>query len=261
MKLNIQRYGESGPHLTILHGLLGSARNWHRAARELSNDFQLLIPDLRNHGDSPHGKHSIAAMRDDILELLEQEKISQTTLIGHSMGGLVAMDFAVTHPDLLNALIVVDIAPTAKLDRLLYIFDALQNIDLTQVSRREDADEQLRKNIEDSGVRQFLLQNLKRQEDGSYDWRCNLTELADFLMKEQKFQLNKEGHYSGPTLFLAGGASEVRVWEQKELIARYFPNYQLEVLDGVGHWMHFEAIDEFVKLVTDFIQQKSGSST
>lgn len=255
MKLNVQRYGDSGSHLTILHGLLGSARNWHRVARELSRDFQMLIPDLRNHGDSPHGKHNIAAMRDDVLELLDREQIEQTTLIGHSMGGLAAMAFAVTHPERLKALIVVDIAPVARLDGLSYIFDALQNLDLTRVDRREDAEEQLSEEIPNPGVRQFLLQNLKRQEDGSYAWRCNLTELADFSKNEQRFQLNKDDRYAGPALFIGGGASEHRIWEHENVIAHHFPNYQLEVLNGVGHWVHFEAMGEFVELVTHFINK------
>lgn len=255
MKLNIQRDGESGPHLTILHGLLGSARNWRRVARELSDDFQMLIPDLRNHGESPHGKHSIAAMRDDVLELLKQEEIAQTTLIGHSMGGLVAMDFAVAHPEALNALVVVDIAQVARLDSLSPIFEALQKIDLTHVSRREEAEEQLEADLPDAGVRQFLLQNLKRGEDGQYVWRCNLPELARFARNEHRFKLKEGDRYSGPTLFLGGGASDHRIWEHEDRIAQHFPEYRLEILEDVGHWVHFEAMNDFIELVTRFIKQ------
>ncbi|MCH8942382.1 MAG: alpha/beta fold hydrolase [Bacteroidetes bacterium] len=256
MKLNIRKYGADGPAVVILHGLLGSSQNWHSAATKLSKQFQILVPDQRNHGDSPHGTHTIERLSEDVLNLLNQQNIDKTFLIGHSMGGVAAMSFAFKKPQRLEGLIVVDIAPVAQLERMNWIFEALAAVDLSAVKRRRHAEKQLAENIQNPLVRQFLLQNLKRQEDGTYAWRCNLPELHDFIWKDGRFDLKESDKYEGPTLFIGGGRSEHRIAEKEELIARHFPNYQLTMIPNAGHWVHFEATEEFITIVTDFIFSK-----
>ncbi len=133
MKLNIKKYGTDGPAVLILHGLLGSSQNWHSAATKLSENFQILVPDQRNHGDSPHGDHAIERLSEDALNLLDQHNIDKAVLIGHSMGGLAAMLFAFKNPERLKGLIAVDIAPIAQLDRMDWVFEALAAVDLSEV--------------------------------------------------------------------------------------------------------------------------------
>jgi len=256
MKLNFRSYGEGTKNLVILHGLLGSSQNWHSAATKLSHQFQILVPDQRNHGDSPHAGHSIGLLSQDVLNLLDQQNIDKTFLIGHSMGGLAAMSFAFKNPERLKGLIVVDIAPVSQMDRMDWIFEALAAVDLSAVKQRQHAEEQLAINISSPLVRQFLLQNLKRQEDGTYAWRCNLPELHIFIQKDNGFELKESDQYEGPTLFIGGGRSEHRIAEKEELIARHFPNYQLTMIPNAGHWVHFEAPEEFITIVTDFIFSK-----
>ena len=256
MKLNVRKYGAEGPAVVILHGLLGSSQNWHSAATKLSEKFQILVPDQRNHGDSPHGDHTIELLSEDALNLLDQQNIDKTFLIGHSMGGLAAMSFSFKNPQRLTGLIVVDIAPVAQLDRMDWIFDALAAVDLSAVKQRQHAEEKLAVNIPSPLVRQFLLQNLKRLEDGTYAWGCHLPELHDFIRKDDGFELKESDRYKGPTLFIGGGRSEHRIAEKEDLIARHFPNYQLTMIPNAGHWVHFEATEEFITIVTDFIFSK-----
>ncbi|TDI93469.1 MAG: alpha/beta fold hydrolase [Caldithrix sp.] len=256
MKLNIKKYGTDGPAVLVLHGLLGSSQNWHSAATKLSKKFQILVPDQRNHGDSPHGTHTIQRLSEDALNLLDQQNIDKIFLIGHSMGGLAAMSFSFKNPQRLKGLIVVDIAPVSQMDRMDWIFEALAAVDLSAVKQRQHAEEQLAINISSPLVRQFLLQNLKRQEDGTYAWRCNLPELHIFIQKDTGFELKESDQYEGPTLFIGGGRSEHRIAEKEELIARHFPDYQLTMIPNAGHWVHFEAMEEFITTVTDFISGK-----
>jgi pimeloyl-ACP methyl ester carboxylesterase len=254
MKLHYRKYGKGTDYLIILHGLLGSSQNWHRVARALSDQFNIIVPELRNHGESPHGKHSFDLMRGDLFELLNHQQIDKPILLGHSMGGLVAMLFAFSYPERLRALIVVDIAPETHLTGMNYIFRALQNVDLTIVNRREDAEQQLAASIENQTIRQFLLQNLKRQDDGSYTWRCNLPELHRFIQNPERFKIRETDRYPGPVLFVGGGRSDYQLVEKENLIRQHFQNYQLIMIPNAGHWVHFQAMPEFVEVLNTFMK-------
>lgn len=254
MRLNFKKYGSVGPNLIILHGLLGSSQNWHTLAQQFGKEYRVIVPDLRNHGDSPHGEHSIELMRQDILQLLDEERISKCVLMGHSMGGLVAMSFAFAHPERLRALIVLDIAPEAPIGRMNWVFEALESVDLSRVEKRTDADRQLAKKIADPGVRQFLLQNLKRQDDGTYAWRCNLPELHRSVESADRFKPKARAEYSGPTLFIGGERSEHQIADKEEIIAKYFPNVELVMIPGAGHWVHVDAMEAFVEVVREFMK-------
>ncbi|MCG8604425.1 alpha/beta fold hydrolase [bacterium] len=256
MDLNYRIYGSGPLDLIVLHGLLGSSKNWDTAAKALGEKFTVVVPDLRNHGESPHGPHSVELMREDILQLLMDLNLDEVFLLGHSMGGLAAISFSFTYPAQLKGLIVEDVAPTTKMSSMVPIFDAMDAVDLGRVKRREDADEQLAKKIADPPVRQFLLRNLKREVDGKYTWRCNLPELRRFV-EETSFVLRQQDRFTGPTLFVGGGRSEHRIARQEEVIGRHFPGFQLRIIQGSGHWVHFEAMNEFVETVSDFLMEHS----
>lgn len=255
MQLKTRKYRSNNQNLLILHGLLGSSQNWHSVAQRFAEHLQVLVPDLRNHGESPHDEHGIQLMSEDVLDLLEQENIDKTVLMGHSMGGLAAMRFAFEHPGKLHGLIVVDIAPEPQLSRMNWIFEALESIDLSTVRKKEHADRQLAERITDAQIRRFLLQNLRRQEDASYEWQCNLPELHRFVRDEARFQVNKEDVYEGPTLFIGGENSDHKIAEREESIARHFPEYRLEMVKNAGHWVHFDAMERFVDIVRSFISE------
>lgn len=254
MQLQYRKYGNGPARLVILHGLLGSSQNWHSAAKKVSEQYGVVVPDLRNHGDSPHGEHSIELMSQDILELFEREQIATAILMGHSMGGWAAMWFALNHSERLRGLIVVDMAPLAQMGDLQNIFKALRHLDLSQLRSREEADRKLSESgIKSPVVRQFLLQNLKRDENGNFIWRCNLPELHRFIETPRQFKIGNNQTYDGPALFIAGGRSEYRIWEKEDVIKKHFPAAQIAVVREAGHWVHFENLDEFVDLVRNFM--------
>ncbi|MFI5322509.1 MAG: alpha/beta fold hydrolase [Thermodesulfobacteriota bacterium] len=252
MELNLIKAGISGPVVLILHGLLGSSRNWQRITRDLSTDSRVIVPDLRNHGDSPHGPHSIAAMRDDIARLIYTTCDEAPHLIGHSMGGLVAMAVATSNEAAIASLILVDIAPAGRTQGLLKILDTLMDLNLKSVSTRTLANKILSEKIPDPGVRQFLLQNLKRQDTGELAWSCNLPELRRFV-SEESFELSPRAVYEGPTLVLAGGRSEYRVWEHETLLKAHFPAMTLEIIEDASHWVHMDAPERFVSRIREWL--------
>ncbi len=251
MKLNYRKYGaaDSDSRLLILHGLLGSSQNWHSVAQMLSAQHLVLVPDFRNHGDSPWGEHRLDLIQNDISELLENEHIQRTFLLGHSMGGLAAMAFAFSHADRLHGLMVEDIVPSAPMVDLHTIFEALMNLDLSHLQTRAEADGRLRTSITNSATRQFLLQNLKRQQNGIFSWKCNLPELQRFMKEPHRFKIEENQKYLGPTLFVGGGRSEYRISESADKIRKYFPYAEVQTIPSAGHWVHFDAMAEFVAIV------------
>ncbi len=254
MKLTFNKFGFGLHSLVILHGLLGSKNNWNTVAKILAREHTVFVPDLRNHGDSPHGKHSIEAMTADVLDMLQDENIENAVVIGHSMGGLVAMKLAVDYPNRLRGLVVVDIAPTVSLNGLDTILDAMVNVNLRLAHRREDVDEQLKNQITSRTTRQFLLQNLKRQEDGRFHWRCNLTELQRFVQQNDTFTMAPEEKYLGPTLFIGGGKSAHQIGTKERLIRQHFPKTKIHTIQEAGHWVHFEAQQDFINEVSWFMK-------
>ncbi len=255
MLIKYDVYGSSQATLTILHGLLGSRQNWSSVADSLQSSLRILVPTLRNHGDSPHGPHSVEAMCDDVAGLHERSSISKTNIIGHSMGGLVAMSLATVKPESIRSLIVVDVLPQAEMARLKPVFQAMESVDLESVSRRTDAVRELAPQLPDPGVRQFLLKNLERKADGTYRWKCNLAELARWVRENKRVDLEAESHYDGPTLFIGGGKSEHQIARRQDLIAEHFPNYELAIIPDAGHWVHIDAPRQFIHVVSKFLTE------
>ncbi|MCI0481566.1 MAG: alpha/beta fold hydrolase [Candidatus Dadabacteria bacterium] len=259
MELNIIKSGSSGPEIVILHGLLGSSRNWQRIMRELSADCRVIVPDLRNHGVSPHGSHSIAAMRDDIVRLIETNCDEPPHLVGHSMGGLAAMAVSTSDTAAIASLTVVDIAPVRRTEGLRKILDALMELDLKSINTRADADRALSEKIYNPDVRQFLLQNLRRNTAGEFEWRCNLPELQRFVA-EETFELPPRAVYEGPTLVITGGRSEYKVWEHEKLLRAHFPAMILDIFEDAAHWVHMDAPDRFVKRLREWLDAHASKA-
>ncbi len=252
MQLFQREYGEGEMAVVVLHGLLGSAHNWHTVARNLSQRYRLIVPSLRNHGESPHAPHTTDAMVSDIHELLDRNRLDKAVLLGHSMGGMVAMRFAMLYPERLAGLVVVDVSPVAFVHRLLPVLQALTEVDLGQVKSKADADAQLAAQVAAVPVRQFLLQNLRRGPDGIYSWQCNLAELHNYVGTE-RFTLQEGQVYTENCLFIAGGRSELRIDQQADLIREHFPKADLKIIKEAGHWIHFEAREEFTAMVADYL--------
>ncbi|GAA0877835.1 alpha/beta fold hydrolase [Algoriphagus jejuensis] len=251
MTLNFKKSG-SGPPLVILHGLFGSLDNWFSIAKELVEHYTLYLIDQRNHGDSPHSDEwDYAAMVEDLKELLDADGLEKIYLMGHSMGGKTAMNFAVKYPERVEKLIVADIAPRYYPVHHESILEGLNSLELKSIQSRKDADEQLAKYIPELGVRQFLLKSLSRDSEG-FVWKINLPVITKNIENVGE-ALSEGSHFDGPTLFLAGANSNYV--QQKDLpdLEAHFPNYQLEFIANAGHWLHAEQPHAVVEEMRKFL--------
>ncbi|MCS4505113.1 alpha/beta fold hydrolase [Arhodomonas aquaeolei] len=242
-----------GEALILLHGLYGSGANWRRYARRWSRDYRVIVPDLRNHGRSPHAEPmDYQAMAADVARLIEAEPGGRAVVLGHSMGGKVAMALALTRPALVRGLIVADIAPVTYADNDHdTIIAAMLAIDLAKVGNRSDADGQLAERIDSQAIRQFLLTNLERADDG-WDWRLPLATLRRALPDILGWPaLN--GHWDGPALFIHGARSPYVDDAGRRAIAGYFPYHEMETIPEAGHWLHVEAPEAFKGAVEAFL--------
>ena len=243
-----------GPPLIVLHGLFGSARNWTSVARRLAARHRVYALDLRNHGDSPWADDmAYRAMAGDVVAFIDGQGLDRAALLGHSMGGKVAMAAALGHGPRVARLIVVDIAPVDYPPAFTSHVQAMQGIDLAAIGRRGDADGLLRDAIPEAPVRGFLLQNLVAR-DGAFDWRLNLAVLAAEMDRIMGFpaDLPDEG-YGGPTLFLGGARSPYIDSGHHGLIRRLFPAADIAEIADAGHWVHADQPESFTTAVGDFL--------
>lgn len=244
--------GEGDP-LILLHGLFGSLENLGGITQRLSDTWQVHALDLRNHGRSPHVEEmGYPAMADDVLRYLDKQGIDQAAVLGHSMGGKTAMELALAHPDRVSRLIVADISPVAYPPHHDAIIEGLTGLELAKIKSRGDADKKLAEHVEIPAVRQFLLKNLVRTDDGGYDWRINLDAIENDYPQIAEGP-TAQGPYEGPTLFLKGGDSDYIKDGHRDIVARLFPNAVLRILPGTGHWLHAEKADLFAKLCRRFL--------
>jgi esterase len=257
MKLHVRRLGAGRP-LLILHGLFGSGSNWQGIARALATQIEVWLVDLRNHGRSPHADEmSYPALANDVLELLDSERLSPAIILGHSLGGKVAMRLALQEPARVAGLIVADIAPVTYSDRFYHMVKLLQDLPLAEITSRVDADAWLGQWIGDGRLRQFLLQNLEFAE-GAYRWRVNLAAIARSLPEVFGFPDVPEGRaYLGPCLFIHGALSNFVRPEHDAVIKAWFPQAVIETLPEAGHWLHADQPQAFIALVEAFLQGAS----
>jgi esterase len=250
MKLYHQSQGTGRP-LIILHGLFGSSDNWRGVAKQLATQAQVIRVDLRNHGQSPHSDEmSYDLMADDVAELMADLNLQQVDVIGHSIGGKVAMALAARYPEKLRRLLVVDMAPKWYPDRHSDIFEALLALDLSQFTKRSEVDVALATTIADKGIRQFLLMNLALS-DGKLQWRINLQGLSEHY--SELLQAVCEGQVIElPTLFLRGDLSNYIEQDDEVTIKQTFSNSDITIVEQAGHWIHAERPDLFLSHVNQF---------
>lgn len=234
--------------------MLGSSVNWQTIARALADDHRVIAADLRNHGRSPH--HPAITYEDmvaDVLELLDDLGLEVATVLGHSMGGKVAMALALGHRERVTGLVVADMSPVAFHFRPSAILEAMLALDLDMLGSRREADAALAESVPDRRVRSFLLQNLVREE-GRYRWRINLEALREHSPVLADFPPDcLDAVYPGPTLFLRGEHSDYVLPEHEPHIRALFPAARIETLRDTGHWLHAEAPERFTAMVRDFM--------
>ena len=251
MKLNFKKLGEGKP-LLILHGLFGSSDNWGSLGKRFSEKNTVYLIDLRNHGRSPHSNEmTYSDMANDLLELIKDEKIISPTILGHSMGGKVALMFAKNYPEYLDKLIIADIGLKAYPMHHEEILKGLNSVDLEKTTSRSHAQELIKKHISSLGIQQFLLKNLYWIEKGKLAWRMNLKQIEiniDEILKEINI-----GNSELNTLFLRGELSNYILEGDFQNIQTAFPNGEIKTIKNVGHWLHAENPSEFYNLVNEFI--------
>ena len=251
MRLNYQVQGYGRP-LVILHGFLGSSDNWRSMSRRLSSHFTVYCLDLRNHGQSPHSDAmDYPIMAADLREFVEARSLAQVFLLGHSMGGKVAMQFAGQYPERVDKLVVVDIAPKAYPPTHQSLLAALRAVDLRAAKKFSDIDSALNGPIPDTAVRQFLMKNLTRDDRG-FHWRIAL----DAIMQNYNALTQAvvvERPFSKPACFIRAGRSNFVADEDAVLIRKAFPQAKIETIARAGHWVHIDAADEFYQTVTGFL--------
>jgi pimeloyl-ACP methyl ester carboxylesterase len=253
INLFFRAYGHGDKTLVILHGLLGSLQNWQRAAKILGEKYHVLVVDQRNHGNSPHtSTHTFADLREDLKHFFDQH-LNQAYLLGHSMGGIVAMEFAFHYPDRLAGLIIEDIAPRGYQNSSGHILKVLAAIDFGNIKSREEVDAILSKDIKSRRTRQFLLTNLVRREDNSFSWKVNLPVLEEFQREIANYEPPLAAQYSGEVLFIGGELSDYHIDHDHDVILRHFPNSRLVMIPQAGHWIHFEAVQAFTGCVRQFL--------
>lgn len=253
MQLHFFEFGSpSAEPLIILHGFFASSRNWRRIAEQLSSDFHVLLPDMRNHGTSPH--HPIMdypAMADDLQSLIDGFGFSKINLMGHSMGGKAAMWFALNHRERVDCLVVADIAPIAYSHSFVGTIEALKSVPLAQLKNRKQAEEWLSEAIPELSYRQFLLQNLVL--DGNlYRWRVDLDIFSAWAPYVTAFpEARHLDPYTGNTLFIAGANSD---FVKERDIRPLFPEAELWFIEGAGHWLHVQQPEMFIDKVGNFLK-------
>jgi len=249
--LHSQITGE-GPDLIILHGLVGMLDNWRSIARVLNDTHRVHAVDQRNHGRSFHSDtFHYAAMADDLLRYMDANGIERATIMGHSMGGKTAMHFAVHHPERVERLVVVDIAPRWYPIHHREILNALLALDLGSVDSRGDAEAELLKHIPQPAIAQFLLKNLYWNQDQQLAWRFNLTVLNQHIENVGE-ALPDRSTFSGPTLFLKGERSDYITPNDGPLIHLHFPNSSVVEIPGAGHWVHAENPKALLEAIQSF---------
>lgn len=235
-----------GVPLLILHGFLGMADNWKTLGSKYSeNSFEVHLLDLRNHGRSFHSaEFSYDLMVEDVLHYVASKNLDKINILGHSMGGKVAMLFAVSHPEKVERLLVADIAPKFYPPHHHDIITGLNALDFSTITSRSQADEKLAEYLSDWGVRQFLLKNLYWKTKEQMDLRFNLEVLSN-AQEEIGEPLPSTSSFDGKTLFLRGSKSEYIHPDDHTEIRRYFPNASIETVANAGHWLHAENPEDF----------------
>jgi pimeloyl-ACP methyl ester carboxylesterase len=253
MKLHTQILGQ-GKDMVIIHGFLGMGDNWRTLSKSFAEEgYRVHTPDMRNHGKSPHDDNfSYEVMAEDVLAYFKEHNVEKAVLIGHSMGGKIAMHFASKYPEYIQKLIVVDISPKAYKPHHDDILDCLLALKEQKLESRKDAEAVLKQKIDNQGVRLFLLKNLSRDKDNTLSLKPNIDA---FIANKTNIgeALNENASVNSETLFIKGENSNYIVKEDEYLIAEQFSKAKIATIEKAGHWVHAERPKLFFKTVMDFI--------
>lgn len=249
------RISGEGKPLFILHGFLGMLDNWKSLGMQYeAAGMQVHLIDQRNHGSSFwSGEFHYEAMAEDLSTYAKHHGVAKAVVLGHSMGGKTAMQFACSYPSIVEKLLVADIAPKFYPPHHDELLDALSTLPVHELSSRSEADDLLSRRIKDMGIRQFLLKNLYRKEKDRLAFRCNLDVLRE-KSAEVGEALPATATYPGPVLFIRGGNSEYVMPSDLGEILHHFPAARMETIAGTGHWLHAEQPERFFEVSLDFIR-------
>ncbi len=246
--------GQQAPALMIVHGLFGSSRNWQSLGKRFAADFNVIIPDLRNHGDSFRADQmNYPAMAQDLINLLDHLGIEQVHLLGHSMGGKASMLFAHDYPHRIAKLVVADIAPVGYDHNYDDLIEPVLKLDLDSLSSRKEVDEALASSIADARVRMFLLQNLTVTPHG-LQWKLNWSVLQQEMLNITGFEAIDDWNLDIETLFIHGDQSNYITPPARDLIEEHFSRCRFRVIANAGHWLHADQPDAFYTLVQEFLR-------
>lgn len=254
MKLFYRKYGEGQP-MIIMHGLFGQSDNWNSLAKHFGEQgLEVYTVDLRNHGLSPHSDEwTYKAMSDDIHELIMDLKLEKVILLGHSMGGKVAMQYAIDEPGKIDKMIVADMSPRHYPLHHEAVIQGLNAVKFEEMKTRKEVEEVLSQFIVDHGTKQFLLKNIYWKENGQLDWRFNLKVITEQI-KNVGEATPTDSTSEVPSLFIKGERSNYVQEEDEKLIAHIFPRSMFETIADAGHWIHAEKPKEFFECVMRFLK-------
>ncbi|MBC8320381.1 MAG: alpha/beta fold hydrolase [Bacteroidetes bacterium] len=257
MQLFFRQFGETGKQpIVILHGLFGISDNWVSYARRIAMEgFEVFVVDQRNHGQSPQSdKFNYLALTDDLFDFIDDHEIEDPIIIGHSMGGKVAMRFALENPHLVKKLVVVDITLKAygPQEHHIKIINAMKSVDFNIVNSRSEVETRLEAHIPEMRIRQFVMKNLHRKGKDEFEWRIYLNGIENNL--DQMFDaIDTITKFEKPTLFIKGGASDYILLEDFGQIRYNFSNAEIITIEGASHWVHVEAMERFYQLTMGFV--------
>ena len=243
----------SGKNIIILHGFLGSSDNWRQIAKLFFSDYKVHLIDLRNHGNSFHDPvHNYEVMSNDVIEYIKDKKLNNSILIGHSMGGKVALEIASKIEDL-SRLVIVDIAPRDYIGDHQDVLNALKQANLLECNTITECDKELSVYIKELAIRQFLIKNIKRKENKKFEWKINTNYILDNYKNILKKPYLKD-YIEIPTLFIKGEKSNYIEDNDIKNIESIFKNVTIKIIKNAGHWVQAEKPKEFSEITRDFIE-------
>ncbi len=254
MNLNYKTFGQGDP-IIILHGLFGTLDNWQTVGKQLAENYTVYIVDQRNHGRSPHlDVMNYPAMAEDLQQFMESHWMFKAHIMGHSMGGKTAMQFALDHPDMVEKLIVVDIAPKRYAGGHEQILQAIMALDLSKLESRQQAEDFLRSRLPkyDESVVLFLMKNLTRSKEGVFQWKMNFPIIYKHY-PEILSEIQSAHAYEGEALFIRGEKSDYILDSDWDTVLRFFPNAHLKTIRNAGHWVHADEPEALLHLVQQFL--------
>lgn len=256
MKLFCRRFGTGQP-VIILHGLFGMSDNLVSFGRQLSSHYAVSIPDLRNHGQSPHSKvFDFPSLESDLYEMVEENGFEDVMLIGHSLGGKTAMFFTLHHPELVRKLAVVDISLRRSASSVEHqqLLNAMMAVDFSKATSRGDVERQLEMQVKSQKLRQFLMKNVYWRDRHNLDWRLNLNAINENLLSIFE-EVDVSGIYPGPALFIRGGLSDYIPDADIPGLLTKFPAAEVNTIENASHWVHADAPGEFYSVMKNFLDR------